>query len=110
MTAEAPELATGRVRLRRLRPEDAPDFHQAFGDPAAMRFWDSPPTRDVAETEARIHASLSADPAVHAAFAVLARDHSARSWAWSTTMPAIPGNRRLGVGWLLVPRATGKAT
>lgn len=101
------QLAAGRVSLRRLRETDAPDFHQAFGDPEAMRFWDAPATRDVAETESRIRHSLSADPDEHAAFAVLLRDgctfigmvnYHARNTA----------HRRLGVGWILVPHYAGQ--
>lgn len=102
-----PELTTSRLRLRHLVVEDAPGLHPAYGDAEAMRFWDAPPSRDVAETEQRIRQSLSIDTAWHAAWAVLARDdghfvgmvnyHARQAW-----------NRRLAVGWILVPQFWGQ--
>ena len=95
---DVPELGVGRVRLRGLVAADAPGLHQAFGDTGAMRFWDAPPSRTIAETVERIRRSTSADPTWHAAWAVLAgRDdafigmvnyHARQTW-----------NRRLAVGW-----------
>lgn len=102
---EVPDLAFGRVRLRRLRLQDAADLHRAFGDPVTMRFWDSPPTRDVAETEARIRRSLAAEPAEHAPFAVLVQDRLLGMVNYHARKPV---HRRLGVGWILLPQATGQ--
>jgi [ribosomal protein S5]-alanine N-acetyltransferase len=104
---DVPELGAERVRLRRLNPADAPGLHEAYGDPGSMRFWDALPSRDIAETEARIRQSTSADATWYAAWAVLAkRDdafigmvnyHARQVW-----------NRRLAVGWIQTPRFEGQ--
>jgi RimJ/RimL family protein N-acetyltransferase len=44
-----PVLHADRVTLRPWLEGDAARLHDAFGDPVAMRFWDAPPARDVAE-------------------------------------------------------------
>jgi ribosomal-protein-alanine N-acetyltransferase len=96
-----PELTTPRWRLRAWVELDAGALHAAFGDPETMRFWDSPPQRDVAETVAFIRDSRSADPRFHAAFAITSR-------ATGETVGMVnyherrPERRRLAVGWILV--------
>ena len=105
-TPPVPELATRRLWLRRLKVEDAPDLHLAYGDADAMRFWDAPPSRDVAETRRRIEQSFEWDPTWQAAWAVL-----------SGTTDQLVGmvnyharnqrHRRLSVGWILLPRHWG---
>jgi [ribosomal protein S5]-alanine N-acetyltransferase len=102
-----PDLATDRLRLRRLAIEDAPNLHQAYGDAEAMRFWNAPPSRDLAETEQRIRRSLSSDATSHTAWAILSQDdgrfigmvnyHARQAW-----------NHRLAVGWILVPGYWGQ--
>lgn len=102
-----PELETDRLRLRRLIVEDAPALHMAYGNAEAMRFWDASPSQDVTETEQRIRHSQSVNTTWHAAWAVLARDdghfigmvnyHARQAW-----------NRRLAVGWILVPQFWGQ--
>jgi RimJ/RimL family protein N-acetyltransferase len=97
-----PEMATERLRLRRLGVADAADLHQAYGDAEAMRFWNALPSRDVGETEQRIRRSLEYDSTWQAAWAVLSkRDatfvgmvnyHARQAW-----------NQRLSLGWILVP-------
>jgi ribosomal-protein-alanine N-acetyltransferase len=97
-----PDLLTDRLRLRALEMADAPSLHLAYGSAHAMRFWDSLPSRDLAETEARLSRSLSASTEWHAAWAVLDRGrgqfigmvnyHARQAW-----------NRRLAAGWILVP-------
>ncbi|MBX9588230.1 MAG: GNAT family N-acetyltransferase [Hyphomonadaceae bacterium] len=46
-----PTLVTRRLRLRHFEPNDATDLHACFGDPDAMRFWNLPACKTVAETE-----------------------------------------------------------
>jgi ribosomal-protein-alanine N-acetyltransferase len=57
---EFPTLISARVILRPLRLADAPDILRVFSDPAAMRYWSSPPmsspveaTRLIEEIQAR---------------------------------------------------------
>lgn len=105
MGDEAPpvaELSTERLRLRALATADAPQLHLAYVDAQAMRFWDSLPSRDLADAEGRISRSLSWGSEWHAAWAVLGcadglfigmvNYHARQAW-----------NRRLAVGWILVP-------
>ena len=106
MTDESPpvpELLTERLRLRRLSLDDVPGLHLAYGDPDAMRHWDAPPSRDVTETEARVRQSLTADTIWHAAWAVLMRD-SDQFVGMVNYHARQPWNRRLAVGWILVPQ------
>jgi [ribosomal protein S5]-alanine N-acetyltransferase len=95
-----PELHTPRLRLRRLLETDAPDLHVAYGDADTMRFWDSLPSRDVAETAARIRQSVDANPQWHAAFAVLQRE-TGRFVGMVNYHWRQPWNRRLAIGWIL---------
>jgi ribosomal-protein-alanine N-acetyltransferase len=106
MTSESPpipELLTERLRLRRLSLEDAPSLHLAFGDADAMRHWDAPPSRDVAETEARISRSLAVDTTWYGAWAVLIRNGD-QFIGMANYHARQPWNRRLAVGWILVPQ------
>lgn len=91
---------THRLHLRRLTEADAPALHAAFGDPETMRFWDSPPARDVADTAARIRGSLKISPIRHAAFAVVRRADD-RVVGMVNYHARTPAARRLAVGWIL---------
>ena len=95
-----PELQTPRLLLRRLVEADAPGLHAAYGDPIAMRFWDSLPSRDVTETAARIRQSLQISPQWHAAFAVLLRD-GGEFVGMVNYHQRVPVHRRLAIGWIL---------
>jgi [ribosomal protein S5]-alanine N-acetyltransferase len=95
-----PKLQTPRLLLRRLVEADAPGLHTAYGDPAAMQFWDSLPSRDLAETAARIRHSLGISLQWHAAFAVLLRDGE-EFVGMVNYHQRMPQHRRLGVGWIL---------
>ncbi len=110
---QVPALKTARLRLRHLMIEDAPAAHQAYGDHEAMRYWDMPPSIDVEETERRVKRSLSVDPQWHATWAVLARwpegplpDH--QFIGMINYHARQPWNRRLALGWILVPRFQGR--
>lgn len=102
----APDMETQRLRLRRLVLTDAPGMHEAYGDADNMRFWDAPPSADLAETERRIRISLGFSPIWHSAWAISRKDdgrlvgmvnyHARQAW-----------NHRLAVGWILIPSAQG---
>ena len=55
-----PELATKRLRLRRFRASDVEGLHTCFGDPVAMRYWNSPPCKTPAETQRWVRALAKA--------------------------------------------------
>lgn len=53
-------LATPRLILRRARPSDLDDLHAVLSDPAAMRYWSTPPHADVAQTRAFLDGMIAA--------------------------------------------------
>jgi ribosomal-protein-alanine N-acetyltransferase len=87
--------------LRAWEEADAEALHAAFGDPETMRFWDSPPRRDVADTASMIRDSLAADPRFHTAFAVTLRD-GGQPVGMVNYHDRRPVRRRLAVGWILI--------
>lgn len=96
-------LPTPRLILRPLAETDAEALHEAFGDAATMRFWDSPPSRGIAETTARLRQSVEADAQWHAAFAVTLCE-TGRTVGMVNYHGRQPQHRRLAVGWITAPR------
>ena len=97
---DIPELHTPRLMLRRIVVADAPGLHAAYGDADTMRFWDSLPSRDVAETAARIRQSIDVNPQWHAMYAVLQRE-TGQFVGMVNYHLRQPWNRRLALGWIL---------
>ena len=59
--AAPPEtITTQRLTLRRFRPDDAAAFHTILSDAEAMRYWSTPPHRDVAETQDWVDRTIAA--------------------------------------------------
>ena len=56
----AESITTARLFLRRFRDEDADAFHPILSDPAAMRYWSTPPHRDFTETKIWIAKTIAA--------------------------------------------------
>jgi RimJ/RimL family protein N-acetyltransferase len=50
VSAAADAILTPRLRLRRARMGDLADLHRVLADPLAMRYWDTPPHTDIAQT------------------------------------------------------------
>ena len=110
---QVPAFETARLRMRRLTIEDAPSAHQAYGDSEAMKFWDMPPSIDLEETERRVQRSLSVDTQWHATWAVLARPDGQlpddeRFIGMINYHARQPWNRRLALGWILIPDFQGR--
>lgn len=59
----AEEIRTERLLLRRARSGDAEAMHAIMNDAAAMRYWSTPPHRELAETERWIASMIEVDPA-----------------------------------------------
>lgn len=95
-----PDLHTNRLHLRRLVETDAPGLHAAYGDADAMRFWDFLPSRDLAETAARIRQSLEVSPQWHAAYAVLQRQ-TGQFVGLVNYHARHVRDRRVAVGWIV---------
>jgi ribosomal-protein-alanine N-acetyltransferase len=99
---DVPILETEHLRLRPLTEADAAGLHEAFGDPEAMRFWDMTASRDLAETQARIHRSIAVDRTWHASYAVELRE-TGRFVGAVNYHERKPWFRRLALGWMIVP-------
>jgi RimJ/RimL family protein N-acetyltransferase len=56
------ELFSQRLRMRRATLDDLPVFREVLTDPAAMRFWSTPPHTDEAQTRAWVEATVAAGP------------------------------------------------
>jgi RimJ/RimL family protein N-acetyltransferase len=56
-------IDTPRLHLRRARIEDAADMFAVFSDPRAMRYWDSLPHTDIAQTRAWLERMVAFSPA-----------------------------------------------
>jgi|SRR5262245_24885597 RimJ/RimL family protein N-acetyltransferase len=66
-----PALSTERLRLRRVELRDASGLHACFGDPVAMRYWDIPRCRTVADTERVVRwLAKTTSPHDHLAWAI----------------------------------------
>ena len=55
------EIRTERLLLRRARLEDAEAMHAIMSDPQVMRYWWTPPHRNLAETEEWIASIVKGD-------------------------------------------------
>jgi ribosomal-protein-alanine N-acetyltransferase len=91
-----PTFTTARLRLRPIQRSDAKGLHAAYGDPEAMRFWDCAPSRDVAETAARIPRNTPH----FGMWAVLSKD-GRRFLGMVNFHARHAGHRRLAVGYIL---------
>lgn len=92
-------LKTERLVLRRARMEDVEDLHLVFSHPEAMRYWDSLPYTDIAQTRALLEMMVNAPPGNSDDFVV---EHAGRvigkAGCWQ-------GN---GIGFILHPDHWGK--
>lgn len=96
-----PTFETRRLLLRPIEESDAPGLHAAYGDPEAMRFWDVPPSVDIAETASRIRQTLAVERRWHGMWAVVARSGGFAGMINYHNVD--PRNRRLALGWITVP-------
>jgi ribosomal-protein-alanine N-acetyltransferase len=95
-----PVLETPRLRLRALVESDAASMHEFYGDAETMRYWDSPPSRNIAETADHIRRSQEMSAQWHAAWAVTFREDDCMI-GMVNYHERRPRLRRLSVGWLL---------
>jgi ribosomal-protein-alanine N-acetyltransferase len=56
------DIRTKRLVMRRARMEDLQAIHGMLSDPAATRFWSTPPHTDIAQSEAWLRSMVEADP------------------------------------------------
>jgi [ribosomal protein S5]-alanine N-acetyltransferase len=93
---------TARLSFRPLGTDDIAPMHAAYGDSAAMRFWNAPPSADMAETGMRVAYSITAHPDHHAAWAALRRSDG-RFVAMVNYHHRETRNRRLEIGYIVLP-------
>lgn len=93
-------LETDRLILQPLGPGHAAGLHDAFGDPAVMRFWNGEPAVDLADTAARVARASGGDSAMRAAWAVLRRADGRVMGMVNYHHRDMP-NARLEIGYLL---------
>jgi len=55
-------LVTARLKLRRAAIGDLAALHEILSDPVAMRFWSSPPHRDLEQTRIWLDAMIADGP------------------------------------------------
>src|SRR5262249_31054147 len=92
---DPPVIDAHRLQLRPLAVGDAEALHRAYGDPEAMRFWDSPATASVAETAQCIARSRSVSPEWHAAWGIALKGGDRRIVGMVNYHRREPWNHRL---------------
>jgi [ribosomal protein S5]-alanine N-acetyltransferase len=95
-----PTFATQRLIVRQIQASDAEGLHHAYGDPEAMRFWDFPATRSVADTAALIKGAVG-PKITSGVWAILRR--SGEFVGMINYHHREAHNRRLELGWIIVP-------
>lgn len=99
MQSASHEIRTERLLLRRATMADAPAMHAIMSDPAAMRYWSTPPHAELADTEGWMASMVEADPADSDDFIVTLDDRLiGKLGAWQ--LPEI--------GFLLDPACWGR--
>ncbi len=103
-----PELATRRLRLRRFRPDDVEGMHACFGDPDAMRYWNTPACKTQAETARWVKAlGKAASPHQWLGWSVAER-RGDRCIGMVNYHHRELRNKRLEIGYILAPAQQGK--
>lgn len=101
-----PTLATPRLRLRAFTLDDAPDFHAAYGDPAAMRYWDHDASHSLERTAKYIGNWIAPPPDGWMMWAV-ALAESDRCIGMVNYHARNIRHRRAEIGYVLAPAASG---
>ena len=100
-------IETPRLALRPTAEADAEALHACYGDPEAMRYWDTSPSRDVAHTRERITGTVRSDPRWHAGWSVVLAGED-RSVGFVNYHHRAPQDRRLAIGYILARAYWGR--
>lgn len=65
-----PTLVTARLRLRQFREADTDAMHACFGDPDAMRFWNTPVHARRIDTERAVRRLVDCTPSYYRIWAI----------------------------------------
>lgn len=102
-----PQLETKRLRLRQFEARDANGLHECFGDPEAMRYWNMPASNSLAETEKILTwLGKTTSPYEQLGWAI-ADKREDRCIGMVNYHHREARNRRLEIGYCLVPRHQG---
>jgi [ribosomal protein S5]-alanine N-acetyltransferase len=103
-TSKFPTLTTKRLRLRRFERRDLADLHACFSDPVAMRYWNSPPCKTMADTErALAWLAKTTSPYDHLAWAACKKSND-RCIGMVNYHSRDARNRRLQLGYITLPK------
>jgi len=100
--APHPTLLTPRLRLRQFRPEDADAMHECFGDPEAMRYWNTPVHAKRAETERSVRRFIDCTPPYYRLWAIADADGD-RCLGMVNYHDGHVRNKRAAIGYIINP-------
>lgn len=98
-----PTLVTRRLRLRQFEPRDAAGLHVCFGDQDAMRFWNFPARKTMAETEKSLRWLSKTARHDHLAWAVCKKPND-QCIGMVNYHHRDARNRRLELGYIIAPK------
>jgi ribosomal-protein-alanine N-acetyltransferase len=102
-----PVFVTTRLRLRPFRAADLEQMHQLYGDADNLRYWNEPPSANLANTRRMLRWHLPYRPRNYAIWAV-ALKRSDKVIGMINYHQRLLRVRRVDVGWLLLPGVQGK--
>ena len=103
-TNKFPTLTTKRLRLRRFEQRDLADLHACLSDPAAMRYWNSPPCKTMTDTEkALAWLAKTTSPYDHLAWAACKKSND-RCIGMVNYHRRDTRNSRLQLGYITAPK------
>jgi ribosomal-protein-alanine N-acetyltransferase len=102
-----PTFDTKRLRLRPFRPADLKALHALYGDAENLRYWGVDPSPDLASTRRMLRWHLGFHPAHYVLWAV--KEKKSRKLVGMINYHRRDRReRRVDVGWLIVPAMQGK--
>ena len=102
-----PALESERLRLRPFRPSDLKTMHALYGDSENLRWWGVSPSPTLDTTRKMMRWHLGYHPAHYAIWAVVERA-SKRIVGMINYHRRDLRERRVDVGWLILPEHQGK--
>src|SRR5262249_32613721 len=102
-----PTLVTARLRLRPFRAADVEALHQLYGDADNLRYWGTLPSPDLAATRRMLRWHLPYRPRNYVLWAV-ALKRSDKVIGMINYHRRELREKRVDVGWILLPGVQGK--
>jgi ribosomal-protein-alanine N-acetyltransferase len=102
-----PILVTERLRLRPFRTGDLKALHALYGDADNLRYWGTDPSADIDETRQVLRWHLTFRPRHYVLWAIEERK-SRRLIGMINYHRRDLREKRVDVGWLILPRMQGK--